>query len=73
MKKFALLLSVIMLFSLVFTACSSSPAGEESASETTAPAPAGASEEALTENVFAGTDEAESTTENTEESIFYVG
>ncbi|MBO5395719.1 MAG: hypothetical protein J6A97_02440 [Clostridia bacterium] len=73
MKKIAVLLTVLTAFSLIFSACTASPAGEETTAEETTLAPANGTEETLTEDVFAGTEEAQNTTENAEESIFYVG
>ncbi len=73
MKKSAILLALIMAFSLIFTACTASPSGEETTLQETTITPADGTEEALTEGVSAGIQEAENTTENAEESIFYVG
>ncbi len=73
MKKIAVLLTVLTAFSLIFSACTASPSGEETTAEETTLSPASGTEEALTQDVFAGTEEAEITTENAEESIFYVG
>lgn len=73
MKKIAVLFTVLTAFSLIFSACTASPAGEETTAEETTLAPANGTEETLTEDVFAGAETTEAVTENTEESIFYVG
>lgn len=73
MKKLAVLLTVLMLFSLVFTACTASPGTEETTGEETTLSPVNGTDEAVTEDVFAGAESEETTAENTEESIFYVG
>ncbi len=73
MKKTAILLALIMAFSLIFTACTASPSGEETTLQETTITPVDGTEEVITESVSAGTQEAENTTENAEESVFYVG
>ena len=73
MKKTAVLLAILMLFSLAFTACSQAPAGGKAAEETTTVAPVAGSQENITEAVFAGENTTESASENAEDGIFYVG
>ena len=74
MKKIALLLTVLTALSVLFSACGTATGTTE---ETTAPettlAPASVTEEALTEDVFSGSQDTQTTAENAEESIFYVG
>ena len=73
MKKIAILLTVLAAFSLIFSACTASPAGEETTAEETTITPFDGTEETVTDDVFTETDPSESTTENAEESVFYVG
>ena len=74
MKKIALLLTVITALSVAFSACGTTPAKtEETTTQETTLAPASGTEEVLTEDVFSGSQETQSTAENAEESIFYVG
>lgn len=73
MKKTALLLAALATFLLIFSACAATPAGEETTSDQTTLTPVNGSDEAADEEVFAGTDSEQSTTEDTDESIFYVG
>lgn len=73
MKKIALLLTVPALLAFAFTACTAAPSAENTTAQETTASPVISPEEALTENVFAGTDATEAGTENTDESIFYVG
>lgn len=74
MKKIALLLTVLTALSVVFSACGTTPGNaEETTAQETTLAPASGTEETLTEDVFADSQETQSTAENAEESIFYVG
>lgn len=73
MKKIAILLTVLMLFSFAFAACSKAPATEETTTEETTIAPAVNETEAENQEVIATADSTEATSENTDESIFYVG
>ena len=73
MKKTALLLAALATFLLIFSACAATPAGEGTTSDQTTLTPVNGSDEAADEEVFAGTDSEQSTTEDTDESIFYVG
>ena len=73
MKKTALLLAALATFLLIFSACAATPAVEETTSDQTTLTPVNGSDEAADEEVFAGTDSEQSTTEDTDESIFYVG
>ena len=45
MKKIAVLLTVLTVFSLIFSACTASPSGEETTAEETTLAPANGTEE----------------------------
>ncbi len=73
MKKTALLLAILMLFSLAFTACSGTSASGETTAENTTTAPVIGEQESITEAVFAEENSTEAASKNAEESIFYVG